>query len=411
MFIINKTIDILAREPNLVRLQDPLLVIGDIHGQFFDLLKILELGGSPEKNKYLFLGDYVDRGAFALEVIILIYCLKLNYPDLVFLLRGNHECRQLTSYFTFRMECIQKYDSEVYEKIMDSFDCLPVAATVNDNFLSVHGGLSPHLKNIRDIDQVYRFEEPPKDGIFCDLLWADPIDNENGVMPSSYIQNTTRGCSYLYGADAVNDFLQQNDLIALIRAHEVQADGYKMHRWAGDDDFPLVITVFSAPNYCDFYNNKGAIIRFTNNTLNVQQFNYSQHPYLLPNFMNVFNWSSPFIIEKVMAMLYNILKPRYGEKNIGLDSVAKKRLIGLESQAKESKKNLLKNKVNAVSRMMRMFKTLREEHEAIVLLKGMCPDNKIPRGLLLEGRTALMVAVDRFRHARMLDIDNERRPR
>lgn len=288
LFIINKVINILSGEPNLIRIQDPVLVIGDVHGQLFDLIRILELGGSPVKNKYLFLGDYVDRGVFSLECVILLYSLKLNFPDRVFLLRGNHECRQLTAYFTFRQECIHKYDSEVYDRIMDSFDCLPVAAVVNENFFTVHGGLSPQLEELTDIDQIYRFEEPPKDGIYCDMLWSDPVDNDIGDSQAPYINNNTRGCSYIYGADAVNEFLQRNDLIALIRAHEVQIDGYKMHRWAGEDDFPLVITVFSAPNYCDVYNNKGAIIRFTNNTLNVQQFNFTPHPYMLPNFMNVF---------------------------------------------------------------------------------------------------------------------------
>jgi serine/threonine-protein phosphatase 2B catalytic subunit len=81
-----------------------------------------------------------------------------------------------------------------------------------------------------------------------------------------------------------------------------------MHKWNGAQEFPVVITIFSAPNYCDVYNNKGAIIKFESNTLNIQQFNYTAHPYILPNFMDVFTWSVPFVSEKIVEMLLNVLK-------------------------------------------------------------------------------------------------------
>jgi len=109
----------------------------------------------------------------------------------------------------------------------------------------------------------------------------------------------------------VSRFLDNNNLLSVIRAHEAQLDGYKMHRWTGGADFPIVITIFSAPNYCDVYNNKGAIIKFENNTLNIQQFNFTPHPYLLPNFMDIFTWSIPFVAEKVTEMLYTLVKPAF----------------------------------------------------------------------------------------------------
>lgn len=81
-----------------------------------------------------------------------------------------------------------------------------------------------------------------------------------------------------------------------------------MYKWSGNDKFPSVITIFSAPNYCDFYNNKGAVIKFKNSTLSIQQFVESPHPYLLPNFMDLFSWSIPFVTEKASEIFYLLLK-------------------------------------------------------------------------------------------------------
>ena len=81
----------MVKEPNLLKLKDPVTVVGDIHGQFYDFVKMLDVGGDPENTKYLFLGDYVDRGSFSVEVVLLVYAIKLNYPKTIFLLRGNHE--------------------------------------------------------------------------------------------------------------------------------------------------------------------------------------------------------------------------------------------------------------------------------------------------------------------------------
>ena len=132
----------------MLRVTDPVNVIGDIHGQYYDFLKILELGGTPRKNKYLFLGDYVDRGSFSIEVLILLYAIKICFKDKVFFLRGNHECRQMTNFFNFKAECLYKYDQEVYDMFMDSFDLFPLCAIVNEKFIALHGGLSPLLLSV-----------------------------------------------------------------------------------------------------------------------------------------------------------------------------------------------------------------------------------------------------------------------
>lgn len=401
--IIMQATTLLLSETNLLELMDPVTIVGDIHGQFYDLLRIFELGGQLEDTKYLFLGDYVDRGSFSIEVILLLYSIKLNFPKRVFLLRGNHECRQMSSFFNFRSECLYKYDLEVYDAIMASFDALPIACIVNNKFIAVHGGISPELVSMQDIINLERVTEPPRSGLFCDLLWSDPVDNDSGQLTERFKANEVRGCSYCYGSVAVNNFLKKSKLLSVLRAHEVQIDGYKMHKWNGSTGFPVVITIFSAPNYCDVYNNKGAVVKFNNNVLNIQQYNYTVHPYILPNFMDIFSWSVPFVIEKVLEMLYEMIK--FDERS-GDHKGAKK--VNIEYN--HPKAEIFRNKVRAVSKMMKMLKTLREDKEVILQLKGLCPDNKIPRGLLQLGRDAIVGAVDAFRQAKEWDICNERRP-
>lgn len=134
--------------------------------------------------------------------------------------------------------------------------------------------------------------------MFCDILWADPSENENEAKNMEWVENTVRGCSYVFGAKAITPFLNNNDYLSVLRAHEAQLEGFKMYNWDDSTDFPSVITIFSAPNYCDVYNNKAALIKIKEGQVNLQQFNYSPHPFVLPHFQNVFNWSLPFVSEK-----------------------------------------------------------------------------------------------------------------
>lgn len=295
-------------EPNTLKVQDPVTVVGDIHGQYYDLLKLLEVGGAPETTKYLFLGDYVDRGAFSIECVLLLCAIKLNFKSTILMLRGNHECRQMTSFFNFKQECEIKYDLEVYDRIMEAFDCLPISCLINEKFLAIHGGISPDIDKVADITKINRFTEPPKTGPMCDMLWSDPVEKNEEALTVSWLENSTRGCSYVFGAQAAIPFLSKNSILSIIRAHEAQLEGFKMYKWNNNIDFPSVITIFSAPNYCDVYNNKAAVISFKNNMVNIQQYNYSPHPFILPQFMNLFNWSIPFVCEKISEMLMNIIK-------------------------------------------------------------------------------------------------------
>lgn len=304
--LINGAADVLRQEPNVLYLRDPLTVCGDVHGQFYDLLTLFRLGGDPEDDarQYLFLGDYVDRGSFSCEVTLLLFACKVACPKRFWMLRGNHESRHLTRYFNFEEECLHKYSSDVYDRFMLAFDNLPLAAVVSDTFLCLHGGLSPEAATLADIDKIYRYEEPPMRGAMCDLLWSDPMeDEEEQLCPAAlYLPNEMRGCSYVFSHAAACHFLRENDLKCIIRAHEVQEEGFRMFRKVRDTGLPSVLCIFSAPNYCE-YDNKAAILQIVDKTLHIRQFHSVPHPYVLPNFMNAFSWSLPFVGEKLLHML------------------------------------------------------------------------------------------------------------
>ena len=120
------------------------------------MLRLFEVGGKCPDTNYLFLGDFVDRGYFSLETILLILALKLRYPDRLHILRGNHECRQITQVYGFYEECLRKYkSSSVWKTITDLFDYFPLGALIGNSLLCLHGGLSPLISTM---DQVHRHD-------------------------------------------------------------------------------------------------------------------------------------------------------------------------------------------------------------------------------------------------------------
>lgn len=156
-------------------------MVGDLHGQYFDMLNMMQKAGEPGTINYLFLGDYVDRGILGIEVVLFLIALKLCEPKTVVLLRGNHESRNMTEAFTFREEVLERFDLEVYDLFMEVFDALPVSALIAKKYLAMHGGISPDLQKLEQINDLNRFQEIPLEGIFCDLVWADPLDDEKAT--------------------------------------------------------------------------------------------------------------------------------------------------------------------------------------------------------------------------------------
>ncbi|KAK8481912.1 hypothetical protein V6N11_068993 [Hibiscus sabdariffa] len=235
-------------QPNLLELEAPIKICGDVHGQFSDLLRLFEYGGYPPTANYLFLGDYVDRGKQSIETICLLLAYKIKYKENFFLLRGNHECASINRIYGFYDECKRRFNVRVWKLFTDSFNCLPVAALIDEKILCMHGGLSPELKKLDQIRKISRPIDVPDQGLLCDLLWADPDKDLDGWGEND------RGVSYTFGTDIVSEFLQKHDLDLICRAHQVVEDGYEFFAKR------QLVTVFSAPNYCGEFDNAGAMM-------------------------------------------------------------------------------------------------------------------------------------------------------
>lgn len=245
--------DIFLSQPVLLELEAPIKVCGDIHGQYYDLLRLFDYGGFPPEANYLFLGDYVDRGQQSIESICLLLAFKVKYPENFFLLRGNHECSSINRLYGFYDECKRRYNFKIWKTFGDCFNCLPVAAVIDDKIICMHGGLSPDLTNLEQITKIMRPTEVPDEGLLCDLLWSDP-DNE----VKGWAENE-RGVSFTFGQEIISAFLKKQELDLICRAHQVVEDGYEFFAKR------QLVTVFSAPNYCGEFDNSAALMSVDEN--------------------------------------------------------------------------------------------------------------------------------------------------
>lgn len=209
--ICQKGRNIFLSQPGLLELEAPVKICGDIHGQFSDLLRLFENGSLPPDVNYLFLGDYVDRGKQSLECITLLLCYKIKYPENFFLLRGNHECSSINRIYGFYDECKRRYSIKVWKCFIDCFNCLPLAAIIDEKIFCCHGGLSPDLHDVRQIKNISRPTDVPDSGLLCDLLWSDPSSDHLGWASSD------RGVSYTFGHDVLTRFLDKHDMDLVCR--------------------------------------------------------------------------------------------------------------------------------------------------------------------------------------------------
>ncbi|CAH7686438.1 serine/threonine-protein phosphatase PP-Z [Phakopsora pachyrhizi] len=247
--------EVLLSQPTLIELSPPVKIVGDVHGQFVDLIRLFEMCGFPPSSNYLFLGDYVDRGKQSLETILLLLCYKIKYPENFFLLRGNHECANVTRVYGFYDECKRRCNIKIWKTFIDVFNCLPISAVVASKIFCVHGGLSPSLMAMDDIRKIQRPTDVPDYGLLNDLLWSDPSDTATDW------EDNERGVSYCFGKSIIAEFLTKHDFDLICRAHMVVEDGYEF--W----NERTLVTIFSAPNYCGEFDNFGAVMSVSEDLL------------------------------------------------------------------------------------------------------------------------------------------------
>ncbi|WBW72828.1 serine/threonine protein phosphatase Pzh1 [Schizosaccharomyces osmophilus] len=240
--------EIFLSQPTFLELMPPVKIVGDVHGQYSDLIRLFEMCGFPPSSNYLFLGDYVDRGKQSLETILLLFLYKIRYPENFFLLRGNHECANITRVYGFYDECKRRCNIKIWKTFINSFNCLPIASVVAGKIFCVHGGLSPALSSMDDIKDITRPTDVPDYGLLNDLLWSDPADMENDW------EDNERGVSFVFNKNIIRQFLARHDFDLICRAHMVVEDGYEFFNER------TLCTVFSAPNYCGEFDNWGAVM-------------------------------------------------------------------------------------------------------------------------------------------------------
>lgn len=267
-----KLIEQLVQEENLLVLRSPIVVCGDVHGQYEDVIELFKTAKistdtkkSFREKSFLFMGDYVDRGYYSLNTFLLLAGLKLEYPDKYFLLRGNHESRQVTVQYGFYTEMQSNYGSSVlYNLVMDVFDLLPYSAIIDNEIFATHGGISPHLPLAGLLLNEERRIEIPNAGVLADLTWSDPDD------AVTQWRLNTRGAGYLFGSTQVEAFCYNNGLKMITRSHQLAQPGYKWYfcdkKNKPDEekecDKPLgsLLLVWSAPNYAYRSKNKASIL-------------------------------------------------------------------------------------------------------------------------------------------------------
>ena len=268
--------NVLMQEPPMQHLKGDIVIVGDIHGNFHDLMRILIKNGLPPKTRYLFLGDYVDRGQFSIDVITFLYILKVQFPKHITLLRGNHEFDSINRIYGFHSEILKRFNTPyLWTLFNDSFNYMPICAFISDSIFCVHGGISNKV-NRKALEKLkYPIHE---NDLIDDLVWSDPT--EHGICCIS----NKRGKGVKFGQKTLNEFFNEMNVKFLIRGHEC-VSGCKSHI---DNK---VLTIFSTSNYGD-NNNKAGFARIDQNlcveceTMNALETPSLRETYFIPIIFN-----------------------------------------------------------------------------------------------------------------------------
>ncbi|KAL3274194.1 hypothetical protein HHI36_015610 [Cryptolaemus montrouzieri] len=266
--------DLLKDEPRLLQVSSPVYVLGDLHGNFNDLLHfesiLWHVGPVLCPSNILFLGDYVDRGPSSIEVITYLFCYKVQNPNKIKILRGNHEIREVQKMFTFFTECHNKFGDrlgmEVWSAMNNTFDSLPIAAIIDNSIFCCHGGIPPPwlCPVVSCINEVpVPLNQPDEQSALAwEIMWNDPIrtklNSEAFELELSanegFAVNKRRGTAHMFSAEALDKFLRSNGLTHLIRAHEVSPAGFSVLQKG------RLLTVFSSSKYCGGLNDAACIM-------------------------------------------------------------------------------------------------------------------------------------------------------
>jgi protein phosphatase len=264
--VLDEALDTFRHNTPVINVPNPVAIVGDIHGNFHDLIRVFALVGEPLLHRFLFLGDYVDRGQYSLDVLLLLLAFSLKFPDSCFLIRGNHEFSNVNSEYGFRAEMVERFGDDVlWERCQTLFGYLPLAAIVADSIFCVHGGIGPNVTSISAIqNRALPIDDDSGDPMVAELVWSDPTGG------SVCYTESRRGKGAQFGAIALRKFLDENKMGCLIRGHEWGMQAVR--------EFPkgMCVTVFSSSDYCGRGNCGGFVI--VNEAVKLERFNFEPRP-------------------------------------------------------------------------------------------------------------------------------------
>eukprot|EP01065_Artemidia_motanka_P029728 TRINITY_DN35814_c0_g1_i1.p1 TRINITY_DN35814_c0_g1~~TRINITY_DN35814_c0_g1_i1.p1 ORF type:complete len:725 (+),score=221.66 TRINITY_DN35814_c0_g1_i1:67-2175(+) len=426
----------LQPEPNLLRFEGRVVIVGPLRGHFYDLLSVLTTVGDPDGSpeppaakgkptperpfvpcaavtrpvrlrsgtKWLFLGDMIDGGPFSSQVLLFLLALKASHPEQVYLLRGrretkDHEWDPKGRSCLLKTELERRYGgvagasvADMWKDVCDVFGALPVVAVVNRRYWCACGGIGPNLTTPADLDTRDRTDHKAC-GMVHDVVWSDPMDDEDEELQAHalFTHNFERGTSYYYAFNAAVEFLRDNGLTAIIRGigytdkRQVPAQvtrqthnsaarpwhyqyspfdpGYRFHRRSPVNNFPTVVSLFSAPKFID-NDNRGAVLVADGNRLDVRQYEHVPAPFALPGMRNALSWSMPFVASKAAAVAEALWGSAGARETDRLSHLVDRIRAGRDYDKREF--SLL-----SFERLYKLTKRRSRERDATLLLNGL----------------------------------------